>query len=203
MGLQIICAQNTWCWIQKKMKNVGFSWIPQISFSQFYWYWASISKACSVTFFPTLLLLSVPSSEVRFSPIRQRVKTKLVEERALAEWTTLSINVIIEILRTYIRTTYFRVDNRFYQQEFGISMGSPLSPTLIYIFMEGFEKRPLDQNSSETKLWRGYTDVTFVIWQHKKKIIDKFLENQKNIEKLIEFTMKFEKPISLPRCSIP
>jgi hypothetical protein len=39
-----------------------------------------------------------------------------------------------------LRTTYFRVDNKFFQQKDGINMGSSLSPTVSNIFMEHFEK---------------------------------------------------------------
>jgi hypothetical protein len=39
-----------------------------------------------------------------------------------------------------LKTTYFQVDDKFFQQEDGMTMGSSLSPIVSNIYMEHFEK---------------------------------------------------------------
>ncbi|XP_045477895.1 uncharacterized protein LOC123683043 [Harmonia axyridis] len=126
------------------------------------------------------------------------VRKKLEEDQTLAERTTLSINAIMDMLSVCIKTTYFQVDNIFYQQEFGMAMGSPLSPVLADIYMEDFEGRALDQYVLKPKLWRRYVDDTFVIWPHGKETITGFLEHLNNIEESIKFTMEIEENEQLP-----
>jgi hypothetical protein len=51
------------------------------------------------------------------------------------------------------RTTYFEVDDKFFQQKDGMDMGSSLSPIVSNIFMEHFEKLALDSAQHKTSLW--------------------------------------------------
>lgn len=92
------------------------------------------------------------------------MKTKIEEDKTLAERTTLSINAILEILKSCIHTTYFQV-KKFYLQKYGMAIGFPLSPPLSDIFMKNFEKRALDQYNSKLKLWHKCVVDTLVIWQ--------------------------------------
>jgi hypothetical protein len=46
----------------------------------------------------------------------------------------------MELLEVCLRTTYFQVDDRFFQQKDGMAMGSSLSPIVSNIYMEHFEK---------------------------------------------------------------
>jgi hypothetical protein len=39
----------------------------------------------------------------------------------------LQVEAIMELLEVCLRTTYFQVDNKFFQQKDGMTMGNPLS----------------------------------------------------------------------------
>jgi hypothetical protein len=63
----------------------------------------------------------------------------------------------MELLEICLRTIYFQVDDKFFQQKDVMAMGSSLSPTVSNIFMEHFEKLALDL------LWLQYIDDTFMV----------------------------------------
>jgi hypothetical protein len=50
----------------------------------------------------------------------------------------------MELLEVCVRTTYFQVENRFYQQKSSMAMESFLSSIISNIFMEHFEQLALD-----------------------------------------------------------
>jgi hypothetical protein len=54
----------------------------------------------------------------------------------------------MELLEVCLRTTYFQVDDKFFQQEEGMAMamamGNSLSPIVSNIFTKHFEKMALD-----------------------------------------------------------
>jgi hypothetical protein len=62
----------------------------------------------------------------------------------LAERSVLQVEAIMELLAVCLRTTYFQVDDKFFQQKDGMTMGRSLSSIVSNIFMEHFEKLALD-----------------------------------------------------------
>jgi hypothetical protein len=72
----------------------------------------------------------------------------------------------MELLKVCLRTTYFQVDDKFFQQKDGMAMRSSLSPIVSNIFMENFEKLALDLALLKPSLWLQYIDETFVVWSH-------------------------------------
>jgi hypothetical protein len=68
----------------------------------------------------------------------QVISNKLSD--TLAEQSALQAEAITELLEICLRTVYFQVDEKFFQQKDGMAMGSFLSPIIINIYMENFEK---------------------------------------------------------------
>jgi hypothetical protein len=50
----------------------------------------------------------------------------------------------MELLEVCLRTTYFQADDKFFQKNEGMDMGSSLSPIVSNIFMEYFQELILD-----------------------------------------------------------
>jgi hypothetical protein len=68
------------------------------------------------------------------------------------ERSVLQVEAIIRLLEVCLRTTYFQVDDNFFQQKDGMAMGSSLSPFVSNICMEHFEKLALDWAQHKSSL---------------------------------------------------
>ncbi|KAJ8911403.1 hypothetical protein NQ315_013540 [Exocentrus adspersus] len=87
----------------------------------------------------------------------------------------------MELLTLCIKTTYFQLENDFYQQDFGMAMGSSLSPIMRNILNK-----------------HTYVDDVFSIWPHGHNNLTVFLNFLNNIEPTIKFTLKLEESNKLP-----
>jgi hypothetical protein len=72
------------------------------------------------------------------------ISNKLHNDDTLAGRFVLQVKVIMELLEICLRTTYFQVDNKFFQHEDGMAVVSSLSHIVSSVFMEHFEKLALD-----------------------------------------------------------
>jgi hypothetical protein len=63
------------------------------------------------------------------------------------EWSALEAKAYkpasLELLEVCLRTTYFQVDDKFFQQKDGMTIGNSLSPIISNIYMVHFEKLSL------------------------------------------------------------
>jgi hypothetical protein len=71
-------------------------------------------------------------------------RNKLRNDDTLAEESVLQVEAIMKLLEICLRTTYFQVDDKFFQQKDDVAMGNSLSPIVSNIFKENFEKLALD-----------------------------------------------------------
>jgi hypothetical protein len=97
-----------------------------------------------------------------------------------------------------MRTTYFQVDDTFYEQNERMDMGSPLYPVVSNIFMETFEQLTLTIAQQKPKMWPRYVDHTFVVWPHGPVRLQEFLDHLNNLIPSIQFTMEIECNNTLP-----
>lgn len=74
----------------------------------------------------------------------QVIRDKLHNDKTLSEWSTLQDETIMELLEIYLRTIYFQVDGKFFQQKDGMAMGRSLSSVMSNMFMEHSEKLVFD-----------------------------------------------------------
>jgi hypothetical protein len=105
-------------------------------------------------------------TNVPVSGAQQVIRNKLHNNATLAEQSVLQVRAIMELLDICLRTTYFPVDDKLFQQKDGMAMVSSLSPIVSNIFMEHFEKLALDLAQYKSSLWLWYVDDTFMVWPH-------------------------------------
>jgi hypothetical protein len=73
------------------------------------------------------------------------------------------VGAIMENLEVCLKTPYFQVDDKFFQQKDGMSMGNALFPVVINIYMEHFEELALKTAAHKPSLWLRYVDDNFVL----------------------------------------
>ncbi|KAJ8909510.1 hypothetical protein NQ315_012834 [Exocentrus adspersus] len=126
------------------------------------------------------------------------VKNKLENDSSFKYRTKLNVTAFMELLTLCIKTTYFQLENDFYQQDFGMAMGSSLSPIMSNIFMEYFEETYVKNYTNKPKIWWRYVDDVFSVWPHGQDSLTQFLNFLNNIEPTIKFTLELEENNKLP-----
>jgi len=66
----------------------------------------------------------------------------------------------MELLQFIVTTTYFSFRGTIYQQQFGKTMGSPVSPVKTNQFMEWLEQQAIATApvTCQSRLWKRYED---------------------------------------------
>ena len=89
----------------------------------------------------------------------------LSQDKKLKQRTLLTVEDIMELLEFVLSTTYFRFRDKLYKQNFGVAMGSPVSPIICNIFMEHLEQSAISSasNSYKPTMWLRYVDDCLAI----------------------------------------
>ncbi len=91
-----------------------------------------------------------------------------------------------------MRSTYFQINDEYYEQVEGAAMGSPLSPIVANLFMEEFENKALTTAVVRPKVWLRYVDDVFAVWNHDEQQLGQFHEHLNNQHSNIQFTTEEE-----------
>lgn len=75
----------------------------------------------------------------------------LSADTTLHERTNLSIYAIIKLLATCVNSRHFQVGDKFYKQEVGVPMGSPLLSSNLNT--KDTERRVIDTYDLKPKIW--------------------------------------------------
>ena len=118
-------------------------------------------------------------------------ETRLAKDIDLHRRTSMSINHITTLLEFCLESSSFVFQGQYYQQMEEAARGSPLSPIVVNIFMEKFEKEALDAAPQAASLWKRYVDDTFVIQEEQHK--DEFFHHLNSIDPNIKFTAETTK----------
>ena len=88
------------------------------------------------------------------------IRSRLEKDKTLKKRTKLTATDIISLLKFVLETTYFQFGGVFYQQKFGVAMGSPVSPIVVNLFMEDLEQKIIATAPEHCKplFWRRYVD---------------------------------------------
>ena len=91
----------------------------------------------------------------------------------------------MELLGFCLHNTYFSFQNKFYEQFEGAAMGSPISPIVANLYMEG---RALRSAANPLWVWYRFVDDIWVIQQQSSK--QEFLDLINSIDPAIMFTIE-------------
>jgi hypothetical protein len=147
-----------------------------------------------VSFDVVSLFTNVPVDETI-----QLIRNKLQNDRTLMERSSLEVGAIMELLEVCLKTTYFQVDDKFFQQKDGMAMGKVLFPVASNIYMEHFEELALRTatHRPSPSLWLRYVD-TFAIWPHGPDMLQESFYHINGIRPTIQFTMETEANNKIP-----
>ena len=109
------------------------------------------------------------------------------------ERTAIPADAVCELTELCLRTTYFGFEDHFFKQVDGAAMGSPLSPIIANLYMEGFENKAFASAPSLPTMWFRCVDDTFVLWPHDPNQLEEFHSHLNAQHPQIQFTREEEK----------
>ena len=138
---------------------------------------------CLSSYDVTSLFTSVP-----IDPALNVIKDLLEKDEKSNDRTVLLVQDIIELLGFCLHNTYFSFQNKFYEQVEGAPMGSPVSPIVANLYMEGFERKAIASAINPPKAWFRFVDDTWLIQQQAHK--QGFLDHINSRDPAIKFTVE-------------
>ena len=84
------------------------------------------------------------------------------------------------------------VIDRFYEQQEGAAMGSPISPIVANLYMEDLESKAIQSSPNPPSFWRRFVDDTLTIM--KSSQVENFLNHLISIDHHIQFTKEESRP---------
>jgi hypothetical protein len=144
--------------------------------------------------FNTLVNFDVVSlfTNVPLDEALQVNRNKLQNDHIVTECSSMEVGAIMDLLEVCLKTNYFQVDDKFFQQKDCMSMGNALFPVVSKICMEHFEELALGTAAHRPSLWLRYVDDTFVIWPHEPDSLQEYFCYVNGIRPTIQFTMVTE-----------
>jgi hypothetical protein len=157
-------------------------------------------KSINLQRFDTLISFDVVSlfTNIPVDEALTVIRDMLQNNHTLVERSALQFEPIMNLLEVCLRTIYFQVNDKFFQQKDSMAMGSSLSPVVSKIFMEHFEKLALDMVQYKSSLWFRYVDDTFVVWPHGLDRLQNFFNHLNSLRTSIHFTMEIKSDSKLP-----
>ena len=126
------------------------------------------------------------------------VEDRLYKDPTLGDRTSIPVPQLVELTSLCLRSTYFQLGEKFYEQTDGAAMGSPLSPVIANLYLESMEETAILSAPFKPKLWVRYVDDTFVIWPHGPDRLRSFHQHLNKQHPKIQFTVEEEKDDQLP-----
>jgi hypothetical protein len=137
-----------------------------------------------ISFDVNSLFTKVPKKDVPLT-IRDRLLNNQVNP--------VIIDEILELTSTCLNQNYFLFKNNYFQQLDGVAMGSPLSPLLAEMFLDGFESNLFNSGHDLTRhvhYWFRYVDDVLCCWTGTTRQLEHFFTFINSINNNIKFTME-------------
>ena len=111
--------------------------------------------------------------------------------------TPLPIDDFFTLIERCTNLCYFKYNESFYKQKFGLPMGSPLSGALACLYLETLEAGPFQEILPKNSIYLRYIDDTLLICPTRTNI-ETLTERLNNVDETIQFTFEEEHDGSLP-----
>ena len=110
----------------------------------------------------------------------------LQQDMQLHHRTSMSICHIIKLLEFCLKSVFFLIQVKHYEEVQGAALGSPISPIVTNPFMEKFKIKTINSVPKTPRLWLRYVDDAFDI--QKAEYSHQLLLQINSIEPHIQFT---------------
>ncbi|XP_062713172.1 uncharacterized protein LOC134290144 [Aedes albopictus] len=111
----------------------------------------------------------------------------------VAAHTPIDQNSFVAAVKLVLGSTFFVHRGVFYKQNFGVPMGSPLSPVVANLVMERLEQESickLEEKQTPMKIYRRYVDDCFCV--AKRNYIDTIVATFNEFHEKLKFTVENE-----------
>ncbi|XP_062709768.1 uncharacterized protein LOC134288566 [Aedes albopictus] len=111
----------------------------------------------------------------------------------IEDHTPIDKSSFVAAVKLVLESTFFAYRGTFYKQNFGVPMGSPLSPVVANLVMERLEQesmRKLENKQITMKVYRRYVDDCFCIAKHEH--IETIVETFNEFHEKLQFTVERE-----------
>ncbi|XP_068673073.1 uncharacterized protein [Montipora foliosa] len=98
-------------------------------------------------------------------PLDETIEICLSKLHSLPDPPALPRHVLKTLLEFATKKSHFVFDGHYYDQIYGVAMGSPLGPVLANIFMCDFQQKWLANVDSRPSIWFRYVDDTFSLFR--------------------------------------
>ena len=99
----------------------------------------------------------------------------------------ISTESLLDLAECVIKNNIFEHNNRFFKQKQGTAIGTKMAPPYAILFMADLEEKFLESSPLKPYVWWRYIDDIFLIWEHGKENLLKFLDSLNNCHPTIKF----------------
>ena len=100
---------------------------------------------------------------------------------------SISTESLLELAECVIKNNIFEHNSRFFKQKQGTAIGTKMAPPYAILFMANLEEKFLKNSFLKPYVWWRYIDDIFMIWQHGRENLTKFLEALNSCHPTIKF----------------
>ena len=112
---------------------------------------------------------------------------RAMDEREDKSVSTESLIVPAQLV---LKNNYFEYSSRIFRQNKGTAIGTKFAPPYAILFMAAFEEDALKKYHFQPWLWWRYIDDIFLIWEHGREELEKFITYLNSLSDSIKFTSK-------------
>ena len=105
----------------------------------------------------------------------------------------VSTDTLTELAECILKNNIFEHNTSFYKQLRGTAIQTKMAPPYAIIFLCDLEEKRLKDYDKKPLACRRYIDDIFMLWQHGKKELEKFLEFLNFYHPTIKFTANYSR----------